>query len=158
MAKIPTQSAIPQKSGKPAVADDSAIVASAASPPVIDPATTLPSAALSAPAAKKNPHDTNAAGRTRWKLLGRARPLPRSPAANQWNVKLSENSVHAKARTPIAMASGSVALIRLVMSGAPLTAPGRWMVHGPSRDGERLPKSVSGAPVSLRHRHADSRR
>ena len=39
---------------------------------MIDAATTLPSAALSAPAAKKNPHDTNTAGRIRWKLFGNA--------------------------------------------------------------------------------------
>jgi hypothetical protein len=65
---------------------------SAATAPKTLAMATFENAALSPPAAKNMPHATNAAGTTRWKLEGSARPLPRSPSVTQWKLKFSATS------------------------------------------------------------------
>lgn len=79
----PTHSEMPQKSGRSAVALARTIMRNAVAQPKKLAMQTFVNAALSPPAAKNKPHATNAAGTTRWKLLGSSRPLPRSPSLNQ---------------------------------------------------------------------------
>ena len=70
-AKIPTQRAMPQKSGSSAVLKASGIVTRAATEPNTVARKILPKAALSPPAAKNRPHEMKAVGRIRWKFSGR---------------------------------------------------------------------------------------
>ena len=102
-AKMPTQRAMPQKSGASAVLKASGMVTSAATEPKTVARKILPKAALSPPAAKKRPHEMKAVGRIRWKFSGRPNapaPVRSSCTVTQWNVKFRESSVQRNDRTP----------------------------------------------------------
>src|SRR4051794_12975946 len=114
-AITPTPSAIPQKSGRSAIAGESHMTTSAATAPNTLATTTLRAAAPSPPAAKYIAHDTNAAGTISWKFDGRSSPLPRSPSVIQWKLKFSATQVHTNARIPTAAARGSRPFIRSAM-------------------------------------------
>ena len=114
-AITPTPSAIPQKSGRSAIAGESHMTTSAATAPNTFAIATLRAAAPSPPAAKYIAQDTNAAGTISWKFDGRSSPLPRSPSVSQWKLKFSATQVHTNARIPTAAARGSRPFIRSAM-------------------------------------------
>src|SRR4029077_11375619 len=114
--------------------------------------TTFTRAELSAPAAKKKPHDTKAAGTIRWKLLGRLSPLPRSPDVTQWKVKFRLTSTQMNARTAITRASGAAAFARPNMATLPAEADGDERL-GPRCECPRVRAgSRCGRPDSARAR------
>ena len=108
---MPTQRAMPQKSGASAVLNASGIVTRAATEPKTLARKILPKAALSPPAAKKRPHEMKAVGRIRWKFSGRpsvpVAERARPAAVTQWNVKFRESSVQRKERIPMTIARGA---------------------------------------------------
>src|SRR5262245_65940919 len=91
---MPTQRAMPQKSGKSAVLNASGIVTSAATVPKTMARKILPKAALSPPAAKKRPHAMKAVGRMRWKFLDWSTTAAAGRMfVTQWKVKFREIGV-----------------------------------------------------------------
>src|SRR5262245_15820782 len=147
---MPTQRAMPQKSGKSAVLNASGIVTSAATVPKTMARKILPKAASTPPAAKKRPHALKAVGRMRWNVLGWSTPAAAGRLfVTQWNVKFRENSVQRNESTPMTIARGAIAFARGPIELAP------WDRENGSaaREERKRPRSTPGGCLpSIRRR------